>query len=93
MSELRSVPKPDGFELRDARASKEDDGRKWLPCDALFDASEALKVNPPEVAFLVAWYIRLPSGNLGLKYRISYEHERQGTALAADLLAEMSAQS
>lgn len=86
---LKSVPKPEGYDLREARAAKFDDGRKWLPEDALFDASEHMKDNPPEVAFLCAWYTRLPNGKLTIKFRCSYEHDRQGIALAADLLAEM----
>lgn len=86
---MKLVPKPDGFDLREKRADKHADGSKWLPEDALFDASESLKKTPPVVAFLVAWYTRAPSGNLLLKYRVHYEHDRQGTALAADVLHDL----
>lgn len=89
MTELRAIPKPEGFDLREARAARDDDGSKWLPADALFDASEGMKTAAPAVAFLVAWYTRLPNGKLSLKYRMSYEHDRQGVALIADLLADV----
>lgn len=86
---LTPVHCPDGFELREARAARAGDGTKWLPEDALFDASEAMKENPPCAAFLVAWYTRMPNGKLALKYRCSHEHDRQTVALAADLLADL----
>lgn len=86
---LRPLPTPEGFALREARAEKWNDGSKWLAEDALFDASEQLKSDPPSVAFIVAWYTRLPNGNLALKYRSSFEHDRQAIALAADLLRDM----
>jgi hypothetical protein len=86
---LKAVPKPDGFDLRVARAIKEGSGSKWLPEDALFDAAESLKNEPPSAALIVAWYTRLPNGNLTLKYRCFHEHDRQNVALAADLLQDI----
>ena len=86
---LRAVPKPEGFELREARAAKTDDASAWLPADAIYDACEQMKVEPPAVAALVAWYTRLPSGKLALKYRCYYEYDRQAVALASDLLTDL----
>lgn len=91
MSYLRAVPKPEGFELREKRAAAADDGSKWLPADALYDASEAMKESPPSTACIIAWYTRLPNGKLALKYRCYYEHDRQAVALAADLAADIRA--
>jgi len=86
---LRALPEPEGFALRNARAAKADDGSRWLPDDALYDASNQMKAEPPAVAFIVAWYTRLPSGKLALRYRCHYEHDRQAVALAADLAADL----
>ena len=87
---LRALPKPEGFDLRAARAEKHDDGRQWLPADALFDASEQMTTDaPPEVAFLVAWYTRREDGKLSIKYRCAFENDRQAIALAADLLRDL----
>jgi len=89
MADLRAAPKPEGFDLRAARAAKNDDGRQWLPADALFDASEQMRIHAPEVAFLVAWYARAADGRLSIKYRCAYDHDRQAVALAADLLHDL----
>jgi hypothetical protein len=86
---LKAVEKPHGFELREKRADKLNDGSKWLPEDALFDASEQLKSQPPSGALVVAWYTRLENGNLSIKYRCFQEHDRQTVALAADLLSDL----
>lgn len=86
---LRALPEPEGFELREARATKLNSGTKWLSEDALFDASEQLKIDVPCIAFLVAWYTRLPNGKLSLKYRTAFEHDRQAIALAADVLRDL----
>ncbi len=83
---LRALPKPDGFELREKRAEKADDGRKWLPEDALFDASRAMQDAPPTQAMIVVWYSRNEDGKVVLKYRCWHEHDRQTMALAADLV-------
>ena len=36
---MSSVEKPDGFDLRDRRSSRDRDARLWAPRDALYDAS------------------------------------------------------
>ena len=88
---LRPVPKPDGHEMRSARAAR-GTAADWLPDDALFHASEAMKDDPPVVAFLVAWYSRDPGdGKLVLKFRHHQEHERQSAGLAADMCAWLTA--
>ncbi len=89
MTEIRIVQKPEGFDLRLARAKKEDSGKCWTPVDILYDASQLMKEFPPTQAAIVAWYTRLPNGNLQIKYDVSFEHDRQGVALAADLLKDL----
>jgi hypothetical protein len=83
------VPKPEGFDLRLARATKENSGKCWTPQDILYDASQLMQASPPTQAALVAWYTRLPNGNLQIKYQCSFEHDRQAVALAADLLKDL----
>lgn len=41
--ELRLVPKPDGFELRERRSGRDRDGSQWQPQDALYDASRKIE--------------------------------------------------
>jgi hypothetical protein len=87
---LRAVPRPEGFDLREARASKASSATKWLPEDALFDASKDICTDSPVGAMMIAWYVRDPSsGFLRLKYRCWQEHERQNVALAADMLHDL----
>lgn len=86
---MKIVPKPEGFELREARADKLNDGRKWEPMDAVFDAYRQLENEPASAALLIAWYVRNPNGTLEVKFRVAYEHDRQGIALAVDLLREI----
>lgn len=87
--DLKAVPKPEGFDLRAARANKRESGLDWLPADAIYDASEQLKTDGATVAMVIAWYVRTPDGLLALRYRLSYEHDRQGVALVADLMHEI----
>ena len=87
---LKAIPKPEGFDLRAARASR-GTAADWLPEDALYHASEAMRDSPPVVAFLVTWYSREADGKLTLKFRHHQEHERQSAGLAADLLAWLTA--
>jgi hypothetical protein len=82
---LVPLPTPAGHELRLARALKDDDGSKWLPVDALYDASVGMSAELPAVAMIVAWYTRLPNGMLALKYRCYQEHDRQCLALVTDV--------
>lgn len=39
---MKLVPKPEGFELRDKRSTKEGDGSLWNVQDALHDASQEM---------------------------------------------------
>ncbi len=87
---LKAVPKDEGFELREKRAEKNSDGRKWLPCDALYDAYTQLKDEPPSTALVIAWYHTDKDGTVRLKYRCWQEGTRQSVALAADLLAGLT---
>ena len=87
---LRALPKPEGFDLRAARASR-GTASDWLPADALFHASEAMAESSPVVAMLVTWYSREPDGKLVLKFRHYQEHERQSAGLAADITAWLTA--
>lgn len=89
MTDLRVIPKPEGFDLRLARAVKEDSGKCWTPADILYDSQQLMEKHPPAQAAVVAWYTRLPNGSLQIKYQVSYEHDRQGVALAADLLRDL----
>jgi len=89
VSELRIIQKPEGFDLRFARAEKENNGKCWTPEDVLYDAQQLMGKHPPTQAALVAWYTRLPNGNLQIKYNCSFEHDRQAVALAADLLKDL----
>jgi len=88
---LKLVPKPKGFDLRLARAVKEDNGKCWTPEDILYDSSQLMQKFPPTQACLVAWYTRDENGKLLIKYECSFEHDRQAIALAADLLADLQA--
>jgi hypothetical protein len=88
---LKALPKPDGHDMRAARAAR-GTAADWLPEDALFHASEAMKADPPVVAFLITWYSRDPvNGHLVLKFRHYQEHERQSAGLAADMCAWLTA--
>ena len=90
VSLLTAVPEPEGHELRRARATK-GTCSDWLPADALYSASQMMAQDPPVIAFVVAWYVRGPSGWPVLKYQMHQEHERQGAALLADMSAWLSA--
>lgn len=64
MTELKLVPKPEGFELRDRRSDKSGMGKDWEPQDALFDASQ--EIAKPDVdcdAVLVIYRKRLENGS------------------------------
>jgi len=87
---LRVLPKPEGYDLRVKRAEKKDSSH-WLPDDALYSASAHMKDHPPAGACIVAWFERdAKTDSLRLQYRCYQEHDRQATALAADLVAYLS---
>ena len=87
---MTDVDKPEGFELRFARAAKNHNGKLWLPQDALYDAQLGFVESPPCCATVIVWYTRLENGNLSCRYRISQEHDRQAVALLADALADLT---
>ena len=73
------MPKPDGFELRDKRSEKEKDAKRWLPADALFDAS--VEMQKQEVcAAIVCWREVLPDGSMRTHFRFAGD-SGQGEAL------------
>ena len=88
---LKVVTKPEGWDLRNARAMKTDDATLWQCGDVLFDAQELMKKFPPTVAAVVVWYTRNPNGSISLKYTCAQEHERQIVALATDFMTEIAA--
>jgi hypothetical protein len=87
---LKQLPKPEGFELREKRAEKSDDGSKWLPEDALYDASTAMQESPPAGAMIVVWYSLAEGDKYALKYRIWQDGPRRAVGLAADLLGDLT---
>lgn len=52
--QLRVVPKPVGFELRDKRSEKANDASRWTPADAIYDASQ--RIAGREVTQLVVYW-------------------------------------
>jgi hypothetical protein len=93
MTDMRAVPKPEGYDLRVARSQKTNDlpGSLWLPEDALFSAFEMMKEQPPRGAFIVCWYTpNTDDGNKGrlkLKFQGYQQHDCQMKALAAEMAA------
>ena len=86
MSELRIIPKPEGFELRDRRSEKANDATAWLPEDALYDAQEAMRGKmKPASAMLVAWFYLDDEGKEKLTFRLYNRSTNDGVALAAML--------
>lgn len=64
MADLKLVPKPEGFELRDRRSDKSGLGRDWEPQDALYDVY--MEISKPDVdcdAVLVIYRKRMESGD------------------------------
>ncbi len=74
MTQLRLIPKPEGFELRDKRSSKHSSAAEWTPQDALYDASQGMNADVTDVV-VVLW--RGKDGELN--YRKSGLHD---TAIA-----------
>jgi hypothetical protein len=64
VTELKLVPRPEGFELRDRRSDKSGQANDWTPRDALFDASEA--IGDDAEAVTIVW--RKPNGRGGFEY-------------------------
>lgn len=53
MPDLRILPRPEGFELRDKRSSKHCNAADWTPQDALYDASQVM--GDDAQAALILW--------------------------------------
>lgn len=79
------VEKPEGFDLRDARADKSHDAKDWTPADALYSASESQR-EKPAVTLVVAWTYRDAKGDL----RLSYCNASKGNEETIALLAAMN---
>lgn len=63
MTELKLVPKPEGFELRDKRSDKSNLGKDWGVQDALYDVSrEVAKHDSNCDAVLIIFRKRSASG-------------------------------
>lgn len=90
---LKMVPKPEGYDMREKRATKAESGKQWLPDDALYQAFERINKGDakPVGAIAIVWYEKLDNGSLCVKYSISNEYDRQAIALLADALADMTA--
>lgn len=72
MVELKLVPKPEGFDLRDRRSDKKCDASLWTPHDALYDAQQNLVKSGEECDALVVFFrVRLSSGRWVVKRRVS----------------------
>jgi hypothetical protein len=86
---LKVLPKPEGHDLRNARAEKSESARDWLPEDALYEASKQIAEKGAMGAVVVAWYERSTDGLPVVKYCLSQSEPRQGIALMADTQFEM----
>jgi hypothetical protein len=87
---LTIILKPEGHDLRAARAARTQDNKDWLPEDALYDAWLGMEKEPPVLACVIAWYARDKDGKLDFKFRMHQEQDLQSVALAAALLAYLS---
>lgn len=82
MSDLKLVPKPEGFELRDKRSDKSGMGCDWAPQDALYAVSqEMLKPDVNCDAVLIIYRQKFPNGSKLTCTKFSGESDA-----AADLL-------
>lgn len=70
MTDLKLIPKPEGYEFRDKLSEKANDAALWQPTDALFDASAAMKDRPIHSA-IVVWSENLPDGARKIHFRHS----------------------
>lgn len=84
---LKAVPKPLAFDINNRRSDRESDASKWLPADALYDASQDIEATGVTKALVVAWYVPHPSksGLLTMRFRLFNESDNDGRALAGEL--------
>lgn len=82
MTELRLVPKPEGFELRDKRSDKTGMGKDWQPQDALYDVSQEIaKPDADCDAVLVIYRKRFENGSVLTCTRFSGPQDSVGALL------------
>ena len=86
---LKVLPKPEGYDLRAARAEKSGSARDWLPEDALYDASKRIAENGAHGAVVVCWYEKNEEGLPVVKYTASQSDPRWVISLVADTQFEM----
>jgi hypothetical protein len=87
---LKVLPKPQGHDLRSARAEKSESALDWLPEDALYDASKLISEKGAFGACVIAWYEKDPDSGLPVvKYCLSQSEPRFGIALMQDTLFQM----
>jgi hypothetical protein len=65
-----SIEKPEGYDLREKRAYKNQDARDWTPADALYGAHERTK-DQEVTQLIVYWWEKQPDGSEVLKYSSS----------------------
>lgn len=64
---MSDVEKPEGYDLREKRADKASDAKKWTPPDALYSSAERIKGK--EITQLVAyWWERQEDGSERLRW-------------------------
>lgn len=86
-TEIKLVPKPEGFELRDKRSDKTGQGKDWTPADALYSAFErtsAEKLEPKgqRVSCIVTiWRLVDEKGNTDISYSYAGDADQNGPAL------------
>lgn len=69
---MELVPKPEGFEFREARADKSGQSRDWKPVDAMYEAYQ--RVSKEDVTQLVCyWWEKDKEGNEILNFSQSTE--------------------
>jgi hypothetical protein len=90
---LKVLPKPEGYDLRAARAEKSESARDWLPQDALYDASKRIAESGVQGALVVCWYAKSETGLPVVKYCASQTDPRWAVALMADTQFEMQYQA
>lgn len=84
MSDLKLVPKPEGFDLRNARADKTNQAKDWQPADAIYWASQkASQVEMTQV--MVVWWEKQADGT----EKLNFSHSTQSAAERLLLLQSM----
>lgn len=90
---LKVLPKPEGYDLRAARAEKSGSARDWLPEDALYEAAKRIAEKGAHGAVVVAWYEKNEDGLPVVKYNASQSESRWVISLLADTLFEMQCEA